>query len=212
VLATHASGHFIYRGENSATYKLRPKVGRFDLGTETEGEELEEHVLREFSRRSVPFLIRPPENNLEWMALAQHHGLATRLLDWSTNLFVAAHFAVHPYLGKDDRVIYALNVEDFEMLDEEDDPFASKRVALYEPAHVSPRVSAQMGIFTVHPYPMRPFVTSKLERWVIKGDCVISMGITLDRVGFNSSSLFPGLDGLASHLNRSYIDFLPDAA
>ena len=212
VLETHSSGDFIYRGEDNSKYKLRPKVGRYDLGTESEGEELEDHVLKEFSRRSVPYVRRAPENNLEWMALAQHHGLATRLLDWTSNLFVATHFAVHNYLGDYDRVIYALDVVNFEMLDEEDDPFASKRVALYEPAHISPRVSAQMGIFTLHPYPMRPFVHPKLERWIIKSDCVIKMAITLDRLGFNRSSLFPGLDGLATHLNGNYINDRPDAA
>lgn len=52
-----------------------------------------ERMLQEFKQRARPFLEQVPTNEFEWMFVAQHHGLPTRLLDWSTNALVALYFA-----------------------------------------------------------------------------------------------------------------------
>ncbi|OBQ67807.1 FRG domain-containing protein [Mesorhizobium erdmanii] len=101
-----------FRGQSDASHQLTPGVLR-DTTLITDGRGLPirkgqiitasgsevtglnpERMLAEFRRQARPFLERPLTNEFEWMFLAQHHGLPTRLLDWSTNALVALYFAV----------------------------------------------------------------------------------------------------------------------
>jgi len=69
---------------------------------------LEEHVLRNFIRYAQPYLQGRPGSDWELLITAQHHGVPTRLLDWTYSPLVAAHFATLPDVPGD-RVIWQLD-------------------------------------------------------------------------------------------------------
>lgn len=85
-LARHRSD-FCFRGENDAANRLTTSLMR--LGGDYAS--LEQHLLRSF-RRYAPRREVPVDSLWNWLALAKHHNLPTRLLDWSYSPYVALHF------------------------------------------------------------------------------------------------------------------------
>jgi hypothetical protein len=107
--------NYLYRGQRSVGWGLEPSLERACLPLR-QGKslaEVERHIVREFQRGAEAYLsyiprLPEPTSWLEWLALIQHHGGPTRLLDFTRSIYIAAFFAFDEP-GDDDRVIWAVN-------------------------------------------------------------------------------------------------------
>jgi FRG domain len=199
-------GSWVFRGEESVHYKLISSVGRVPHTSPTR-RKYEKSLIDIFKRESRTLLAERPSTEWEWLALAQHHGLPTRLLDWSTNPLVALYFAVES-VSPDPAVVYALhsfNTKVFDQLLVSTSPLDLTHPLKYYPATITPRIRAQEGLFIACAPIDRPLDQGLPPRWrieqvVIDADSKDRIRYELFRIGIHRGSLFADLDGLASRI------------
>ena len=207
----HRTNAFLFRGQPSGD-PIRPKIGRPEYGYALTKEQ---QIFDALKRAARPFVQMQPNSDFEWLALAQHHGLPTRLVDWSTSPLVAAWFAVASYPDTTDAKIYALDlartdVEPFDLSTNcsvrtnrgYDSPLKMRDgVYLIETAPVSSRITTQRGIFTLHGVPTTPLNIPPAEEFTIPHALRESFQGRLLDVGIDASHIFPDLDGLCKTLD-----------
>ena len=203
-VGAHDGINWIFRGVTDLQHELRPKIGRPSTREKGKGylPQHEKWLLDEFRRMATAFITTSsePKTEWDWLTLAQHHRLPTRLLDWSFSPLVAAFFAVEHEGANGDALIYAhkpLGV----VVPHTIGPFQYPEVSRFDPAHISPRVSAQSATFTIHPNPTSIFKPVKgLRNLIIKKNFCGPLKGRLNNLGINRSTLFPELDGVSAYL------------
>jgi hypothetical protein len=100
----HAHSTLVFRGLARADYSNVSSLARL----EGDYASLERHLVRNF--RKYAHRERPGPTTWDWLSLAQHHGLPTRLLDWTFSPLVALHFATASW-PDDDAVLIAVDVQ-----------------------------------------------------------------------------------------------------
>lgn len=201
---THARGRWVFRGHSDSRYTLIPSVGR-QPHTSKSREKYERSLFDIFRRESHGFLTALPANEWDWLSLAQHHGLPTRLLDWTYNPLVALYFAVKSRTDADGEV-FALNA--FTKASESvrsGSPFDLRAPVKFFPNIVSPRIRAQEGLFIACVRLEVPLDQAlpgewQVERLRIPAEKKDVLRYELFRLGVHESSLFPDLDGLAARI------------
>lgn len=189
----------IFRGVCDARYKLLPKVGRLKSYSRTK----ENDILYLFKTYSFPFLEYDLQTDWEWLATAQHHGLPTRLLDWTNNPLVAAFFATENTELETDAAIYVLNARYVLDVRTMKDPFKVRELGIFMPQHITRRIAAQAGVFTIHPKPTDPLDRRTIDKLIIPAELRRIFKGMLCIYGVHRGTLFPDLDGQAKFIEWS---------
>jgi FRG domain len=98
----HARPTLVFRGLARADYTNVSSLARL----QGDYASLERHLLRNF--RKYAHRRAPGGTTWDWLALGQHHGLPTRLLDWTFSPLVALHFATASW-PEEDAVLWAVD-------------------------------------------------------------------------------------------------------
>ena len=212
----HDCDNALFRGDKESN-DLVPKISKCKPYDHKSHLEIEKLMITDFQRLSLPLLDYIPDNHWDWLSIAQHHGLATRLLDWTLNPLAAMWFAINKP-SKQNAVIWILEpkAQDYLAIEDDPDPFKIKRTKIFRPKNITSRISAQMGWFTAHYYNEDEdryadisnisAYRKRLSTVQIKNSDFASMRRELDKCGINSSTMFPDLVGLAENIQWQYTE------
>jgi len=235
VLEELANAGWTFRGQADASWPLETSLTRYlrTFGGPSKGwRERERHILHTFKRKAHLLLPETPEEGetLEWLALMQHHGAPTRLLDFSWSPYVAAFFALERATAN--AAIWAIcsgpkvpnyrgfyisailnrlmGVEDANGLVPKHRRPAARRdiphAMLGEPVLMNQRMITQAGTFLIPSRRIDVPVDSLLP-----GSFVLKLTLHTSRLrretmtslysmNINNGALFPGVDGFARSL------------
>ena len=216
-LARDSGEYILFRGQPNDD-PLLPKIARNNPNVDTTA--LEVKMIKEFRRRLARERDIAAMDDWDILVYAQHHGLFTRLLDWTTNPLFALWFACLDYKSSSDGYIYFLSARDEALLDTavEKDPFKIGKTYVVKPNVNNSRIRAQSGWFTVHRYSQKEQQFVDLDRNTSIEGHILIRGIpqnkkldilkTLDKLGINEESVYPSPEGTAKHINWLHRDDL----
>jgi hypothetical protein len=221
-----------FRGHSDARWSLFSSLSRYfrTYGVDPRAwAQQESRILRIFQRKSHLFLDHIPQegDSFQWLALMQHHGAPTRLLDFTWSPYVSAFFALEK--ATDDAAIWALfppglntrmirTLRASQKIEEgEIGPWVpgnyekyflentSEIVIIGEPDRMNRRLVAQSGTFVM------PGVLNIPIEALVPEDAVVKFTLStakfrkrameeLYAMNISNATLFPDLDGLARSL------------
>jgi len=230
---TAALDGWAFRGHRNARWQLSSSLSRYLGNFLPEREawtEREKRAIRIFRRKAHNYLANEAvlQEDLRTVALMQHHGAPTRLLDFTKSPFVAAFFALERAVGAS--AVYALNTPALWHAAPRDQPGLTRDVIdprqpgnfehyfiqnmhdvvwVGEPMQMDRRLVAQSGMFAVPGVLDRPldqilagYQTDEiLMRKIVLPPSIREEAMrTLYRMNITHATLFPDLDGLARSL------------
>jgi hypothetical protein len=210
---------WLFRGSRRSDWKFETSLERASRRCGVAESEYERSVVREFQRHAHTYLSRVPKktDTLEWLALMQHHGAPTRLLDFTHSFWIALFFAFED--AEKDCVVVALDPaslgdkrgRDFNLvLRENIENGAHTDDFLYEdvPFFTNARLAIQKGTFvfslnldcTFHELLIRN--RKVFDQLTVGATVFPQIRRKLNDFNCNSRTLFPGIDGYARYFKN----------
>ena len=171
----------------------------------------EAQLMDDFKRHARQYLPNSHSfSEWDWIFIAQHHGLPTRLVDWTSNPLVACFFACEESANaKRNGQITAISPRSIGYLNAEElrvGPLSIADTKFVIPTAVASRIISQRGLFTVHTNPTKAWRARKQrEFFEIPAELKKEIKLLLLSMGVDAQFLMADLDGLTSTLKWRYI-------
>ncbi len=184
------------RGSGNSSYVLMPSLFRYAGPSDVD--KVESDMMWFFKTQAKAHLQQLPESEVEWLTIARHHGLPTRLLDWTLSPLVACFFAVSRRPDTDG-VVYLYDIDKLER-QEAIDLAKLEVITAFFPSQTTRRLTAQSGAFTIHPTRQQILQSNKLTKILIPRAAKKDILSLLVKFGIHHATLFPDLDGLSNFI------------
>ena len=211
------TGHVLYRGQRHP-WALLPGMCRTSNSSELLNNE--RNLFDSFKKQAKKSLHIIPANDWEWLVVAQHHGLPTRLLDWTTDPLVALWFALENAGSTAAPVVWMMCPEAQDFIDQSDKtrPFAGTRTKLFKTDFQIPGIRAQKGCFSVFkhvngssngfvPLEKNKQLNGRLFSVRVSADAILGMQGELESKGYNQNAVYPPeLDDVAQQVKKDVLN------
>lgn len=197
---------FVFRGQGSEKFLLTPSFDRQVVATLKERNQKSKELIRRFRIRCEAAGMSCGSED-EWIGLAQHFGLPTRVLDWSDSPYVAAFFAVTSHfrasLTAGRPAVYVL---DKEALEKSVDP-DELRIFSHQGVENN-RIRPQRGLFTqikgdvpsLEQFLKERSLEHVLSKILFEKKILAKAASNLALMDISYERLFPGIDGIAQQI------------
>lgn len=207
----------IYRGQGNSEWPILPSLLREEVAkTEfSSWADLEAAFLIRMKQSARGELGYEPMTELEWMSIAQHYGLPTRMSSWTSNALVALFYATDPEFQGEDGVVWRVLPGDSRLIISQDYEQVPEHPRIYLPQKTTPAMLNQRTCYLCHPLPAEDAAPETFEeqfelgadnlhlaRIVVPAEEKSFVRRRLATMGIDSRSLNPGMRGLCGQIRE----------